>query len=79
IQAMRDRAEALTPAEVVLDEQAAEYWMPQVARIERAREDPSTPSLIRGELDATLEALVRAGLLSPRESDTAARTLEPAD
>ncbi|MCA9681829.1 MAG: hypothetical protein KC457_06515 [Myxococcales bacterium] len=53
--------------------------MPQVARIERAREDPSTPSLIRGELDATLEALVRAGLLSPRESDTAARTLEPAD
>jgi hypothetical protein len=62
-QAMRDEAEALTPAEVTVDERAQERWMPRVARIERARSDPSTPKILRSELDATIAALVAVGLL----------------
>lgn len=62
-QAMRDEAEALTPAEVTVDERAQERWMPRVARIEQARSDPNTPALIRSELDATIAALVEVGLL----------------
>jgi len=65
-QAMRDRAEALTPAEVALDERAHERWTPQIAAIEAARENPDTPAEIREELEATLLALARAGLIATR-------------
>ncbi|NVB36615.1 hypothetical protein G6O69_02140 [Pseudenhygromyxa sp. WMMC2535] len=65
IQALRDEAEALTPAEVSLDERAAERWAPRVPMIELARDDPHTPEAIRVELDATVAALERVGLLSP--------------
>jgi hypothetical protein len=65
VQALRDEAEALTPAGVGLDEQAHELWMPRVAKIELALADPDTPPAIRTELDATLAALERVGVLRP--------------
>lgn len=65
VQAMRDEAEALTPAAVALDERAHELWMPRVAKIELALADPSTPDELRTELDATLSALERVGVLRP--------------
>ncbi|MFO7567332.1 MAG: hypothetical protein R6X02_32105 [Enhygromyxa sp.] len=65
VQAMRDEAEALTRASVELDEQAHELWMPRVTRIELALADPQTPEPIRTELDATLLALERVGVLGP--------------
>lgn len=66
VQAMRDEAEALTLARVGLDEQAHELWMPRVAKIELALADPRTPAELRTELDATLIALERVGVLRPR-------------
>jgi hypothetical protein len=63
VQALRDEAEALTAAQVELDETAHERWMPRVARIEQALEDPSTPALLRDELDATITALECVGVL----------------
>jgi hypothetical protein len=65
VQALRDEAEALTPASVTLDEQAHDRWMPRVAKIEVALADPATPTVIRSELDATLAALERVGVLQP--------------
>jgi anti-sigma-K factor RskA len=65
VQALRDEAEALTPAAVALDEQAHELWMPRVAKIELALADPTTPDELRTELDATLSALERVGVLEP--------------
>jgi hypothetical protein len=62
---IRDEAEALTPAGVALDEQAHELWMPRVSKIELALADPETPESIRRELDATLTALERVGVLQP--------------
>ncbi len=64
-EALRDEAEALTPAGVALDERAHERWMPRVAGIELALADPATPAAIRAELDATLAALERVGVLQP--------------
>lgn len=64
VETMRDEAEALTPAGVALDERAHELWMPRVARIELALADPRTPAAIRTELDATLAALERVGVLA---------------
>lgn len=63
-QAWRDAAEALTVAQVELDERAAERWMPRVAAIEQARRDPATPPQLHRELVATLAALERVGLLA---------------
>jgi hypothetical protein len=65
VQALRDQAEALTPATVALDERAHELWMPRVANIELALADPATPDALRTELDATLAALERVGVLEP--------------
>jgi len=65
VQALRDEAEALTPASVALDERAHELWIPRVARIELALADPQTPAAIRTELDATLAALEQVGVLRP--------------
>lgn len=65
VQALRDEAEALTPAAVTLDEQVHELWMPRVAKIELALADPTTPDELRNELDATLTALERVGVLAP--------------
>jgi hypothetical protein len=65
VQALRDEAEALTPATVALDERAHELWMPRVAKIELALADPATPEALRTELDATLAALERVGVLRP--------------
>jgi hypothetical protein len=62
-QTMRDEAERLTPTTVTLDEQTHERWLPRIARIEAVRADPHTPELLRVELDATVEALARVGLL----------------
>lgn len=61
--ALRDEAELLTLAEVTLDEQAHERWLPRLDAIEAARTDPRTPPAVREELDATVAALVRVGLL----------------
>jgi hypothetical protein len=60
---MRDEAERLTLAAVTLDERAHERWLPRIARIEAVRADPDTPQLLRIELDATIDALVRVGVL----------------
>lgn len=65
VQALRDEAEALTPAAVALDERAHERWMPRVAKIELALADPTTPEQLRSELNATLLALERVGVLQP--------------
>ena len=65
VQTIRDEAEALTPANVAIDERAHELWMPRVAKIELALADPQTPTAIREELDATLSALERVGVLRP--------------
>lgn len=62
-QAMRDEAERLTTAAVTLDERAHERWLPRIARIEAIRGDPTTPQPVRAELDKTVEALARVGLL----------------
>lgn len=62
-QSMRDEAERLTIAAVTLDERTHERWLPRIARIEAVRADPSTPAPLRIELDATVEALARVGLL----------------
>lgn len=62
-QTMRDEAERLTPSAVTLDEHTHERWLPRIARIEAVRADPHTPELLRVELDATVEALARVGLL----------------
>jgi hypothetical protein len=62
-QAMRDEAERLTLAAVTLDERTHERWLPRIARIEAVRADPTTPQLVRAELDATVAALARVGLL----------------
>jgi hypothetical protein len=63
VQALRDEARALTVAEVALDERAHERWMPRVAKIEQALEDPATPEPIRVELLATIAALECVGVL----------------
>jgi hypothetical protein len=65
VAALRDEAEALTRAEVTLDERAHERWMPRVAAIEAALDDPATPAAIRHELDATISALESVGVLAP--------------
>lgn len=62
-QSMRDEAERLTLATVTLDERTHERWLPRIARIEAVRADPSTPEALRAELDATVAALTRVGLL----------------
>lgn len=64
-QAVRDAAEALTPATVQLDERAAEHWLPIAAELEALRDDPSTPTSLCAEFEATLAALERVGLLQP--------------
>jgi hypothetical protein len=64
-EALRDEAEALTPAEVALDERAHERWMPRVAKIDAALADPATPAAIRRELEATITALEAVGVLAP--------------
>lgn len=72
IRALRDEAEALTPAQVALDERAQELWMPRVASIERARDDPATPAILRRELDATISALECVGLLASTQARSCA-------
>jgi hypothetical protein len=63
IEGIRDEAEALTPAAVALDEHSHERWLPRVEGIELALADPATPASIRAELDATLRALERVGVI----------------
>ncbi|MEZ4384661.1 MAG: hypothetical protein R3A79_25250 [Nannocystaceae bacterium] len=59
---LRDEAEALTPAEVALDEQAIELWLPRLATIDGLLDEPSTPALVRAELLAARDALVEVGV-----------------
>ncbi len=61
-QALRDEAAALTPAGVALDEQAVAEWLPRVAEIAAAVEDPRVPAEVREELREALEALERVGI-----------------
>jgi hypothetical protein len=63
VEALRDEAQALTAAEVALDERAHERWMPRVAKIDEALDDPATPEPIRNELLATIAALECVGVL----------------
>lgn len=70
VQALRDEARALTVAEVALDERAHERWMPRVAKIEAALDDPATPEPIRVELLATIAALECVGVLEHAEPHT---------
>lgn len=63
VEALRDEARALTAAEVALDERAHERWMPRVAKIDEALDDPATPDQIRTELLATIAALECVGVL----------------
>ncbi|PRQ09457.1 hypothetical protein [Enhygromyxa salina] len=71
VQALRDEAEALTAAQVELDETSHERWMPRVALIERALEDPDTHPLLRHELTATITALECVGVLAPTRAPSA--------
>jgi hypothetical protein len=64
VEALHDEARALTVAEVALDERAHERWLPRVAEIEAALEDPATPEPIRAELLATIAALECVGVLA---------------
>lgn len=75
VEALRDEAEALTAAEVALDERAHERWMPRVAKIDEALDDPATPDRIRMELLATIAALECVGVLV-REDGSSCVTLE---
>ncbi|PRP95480.1 hypothetical protein ENSA5_38310 [Enhygromyxa salina] len=70
VQALRDEAQALTPAQVELDEATHERWMPRVARIEQALDDPATPEAIRAELQATIAALECVGVLTSSGTPT---------
>lgn len=63
VEALHDEARALTAAEVALDESTHERWMPRIAKIEEALEDPATPEPIRAELLATIAALECVGVL----------------
>jgi hypothetical protein len=75
VESLRDEARALTAAEVALDEHAHERWMPRVAKIEAALDDPATPDPIRTELLATIAALECVGVLE-REDGSTCVTLE---
>jgi hypothetical protein len=70
VESLRDEAQALTAAEVALDEQAHERWMPRVAKIEAALDDPATPDPIRSELLATITALECVGVLEREQGST---------
>ena len=59
---LRDEAERLTPAAVVLDERATERWWPLRGELDAAAADPATPEAVREELLATQAALARVGL-----------------
>ncbi len=59
---LRDDAESLTHAEVLLDERARERWLPVMPELRRQAEDPEQPVVVRMELEATLAALERAGI-----------------
>jgi hypothetical protein len=74
VEAIRDEAEALTAAEVALDERAHERWMPRVAKIDEALDDPATPDQIRTELLATITALECVGVLDDDGSHPRANT-----
>jgi hypothetical protein len=79
VEALRDEALALTAAEVALDERAHERWMPRVAKIDEALDDPATPDPIRTELLATIAALECVGVLGhdgPHPRATSCVTLE---
>lgn len=76
VEALRDEAEALTAAEVALDERAHERWLPRVATIDEALDDPATPDQIRTELLATIAALECVGVLEPGEDGSTCVTLE---
>lgn len=71
VEALHDEAAALTAAQVALDEQAHERWMPRVAKIEAALDDPATPEPIRRELVATITALECVGVLDSHLDDPA--------
>ncbi|MBK7826860.1 hypothetical protein [Nannocystis sp.] len=60
--ALRDEAEALTPAAVVLDERAGLRWRPLLGELTAAAVDPATPESVRSDLHATCVALERLGL-----------------
>lgn len=74
VQALHDEARALTKAEVALDERAHERWLPHIADIEVALEDPRTPAPIRAELIATIDALECVGVLE-RDPGSSCATL----
>ena len=59
---LRDAAEALTPAAVTLDEQAALRWRPLRGELAAAIVDPVTPEPVRTDLHATVAALEQLGL-----------------
>jgi hypothetical protein len=61
-QELRDGAEALTPAEVELDERAVELWLPRLVLIDDALADPGTAASVRDELEAARRALLDLGL-----------------
>jgi hypothetical protein len=61
-QDLRDAACALTPAGVALDEQAHGLWVPRLARLEAAADDPRTRPEVREELSEALAALSRVGI-----------------
>lgn len=61
-EALRDQAEALTPAAVALDEQAGLRWRPLRGELAAAIVDPVTPEPVRTDLHATVAALDQLGL-----------------
>lgn len=67
-EALHDAARALTPTGVALDEHAHATWLPRLADLQAAAEDPRVSPEIRSELHATLEALQRVGVTRTRRS-----------
>jgi len=63
-QGLRDGAEALTRAELELDERAVELWLPRLVAIEDALANPGTSARVRGELENARRALLGLGLTS---------------
>lgn len=61
-QALRDAACALTPAGVALDEEAHAVWLPRLAAMRAAAQDPRVAEEVRGELLEALAALERVGI-----------------
>jgi hypothetical protein len=57
LERVRDGAEALTPAEVMLDERVRERWLLEAERLAPLAEEERLPPELKDEVNATMTAL----------------------